>query len=188
MADDGLAEVPNPSEMLLSGRPTDTPGTCVTCVMEGVRPVLAEVQALLTPTSFNVPRRTSNGFDFNRAMLLLAVLEKRGGLMVGSCDAYINVIGGLSLDEPAADLATIMALASSFRDRPVPNDLTAIGEVGLTGELRSVNALGQRLSEVRRLGFTKCLIPARSSGKLVEPEGLQLIRVKNIREALAAIL
>lgn len=188
MADDGLAEVPNPSEMLLSGRPTDTPGTCVTCVMEGVRPVLAEVQALLTPTSFNVPRRTSNGFDFNRAMLLLAVLEKRGGLMVGSCDAYINVIGGLSLDEPAADLATIMALASSFRDRPVPNDLTAIGEVGLTGELRSVNALGQRLSEVRRLGFTKCLIPARNSGKLVEPEGLQLIRVKNIREALAAIL
>ena len=108
--------------------------------------------------------------------------------MVGSCDAYINVIGGLSLDEPAADLATIMALASSFRDRPVPNDLTAIGEVGLTGELRSVNALGQRLSEVRRLGFTKCLIPARSSVKLAEPEGLQLIRVKNIREALAAIL
>lgn len=188
MADDGLAEVPNPSEMLLSGRPTDTPGTCVTCVMEGVRPVLAEVQALLTPTSFNVPRRTSNGFDFNRAMLLLAVLEKRGGLMVGSCDAYINVIGGLSLDEPAADLATVMALASSFRDRPVPNDLTAIGEVGLTGELRSVNALGQRLSEVRRLGFTKCLIPARNSGKLTEPDGLQLIRVKNIREALAAIL
>lgn len=188
MADNGLSEVPNPSEMLLSGRPEDTPGTCVTCVMEGVRPVLAEVQALLTPTSFNVPRRASNGFDFNRAMLLLAVLEKRGGLLVGSCDAYINVIGGLNLDEPAADLAMIMALASSFRDKPIPNDLVAIGEVGLTGELRAVNGLGQRLSEVRRIGFTKCLIPARNSGKLAEPEGLQLIRVKNIREALAAIL
>ena len=160
----------------------------MTCVMEGVRPVLAEVQALLAPTSFNVPRRTSNGFDFNRAVLLLAVLEKRGGLMVSTCDAYINVIGGLSLEEPAADLAMIMALASSFRDKPIPNDLAAIGEVGLTGELRSVSALGQRLSEVRRMGFTKCLIPARSSGTLSVPDGLQLIRVKNIREALAAIL
>ena len=135
-----------------------------------------------------MPRRTSNGFDFNRAVLLLAVLEKRGGLMVSTCDAYINVIGGLSLEEPAADLAMIMALASSFRDKPIPNDLTAIGEVGLTGELRSVSALGQRLSEVRRMGFTKCLIPARSSGTLSVPDGLQLIRVKNIREALAAIL
>ena len=188
MADTGLSEVPNPSEMLLSGRPEDTPGTCVTCVMEGVRPVLAEVQALLTPTSFNVPRRTSNGFDFNRANMLLAVLEKRGGLLVNSCDAYINVIGGLSLDEPAADLAMVMALASSFRDKPVPNDLVSIGEVGLTGELRAVNGLGQRLSEVRRIGFTKCLIPARNSGKVAEPEGMQLIRVRNIREALAAIL
>ena len=188
MEDSGLSEVPNPSEMLLAGRPQDTPGTCVTCVMEGVRPVLAEVQALLAPTSFNVPRRTANGFDFNRANLLLAVLEKRGGLMVSSCDAYINVIGGLFLDEPAADLAMIVALASSFRDKPVSGDLAAIGEVGLTGELRSVNALGQRLSEVRRLGFTKCLIPARTGGKLDTPDGLQLIPVRNIREALAALL
>jgi DNA repair protein RadA/Sms len=188
MGDNGLEEVPNPSETLLSGRPLDTPGTCVTCVMEGVRPVLAEVQALLAPSSFGNPRRSSNGFDYNRAMMLLAVLEKRGGLLLGSCDAYINVIGGLSLDEPAADLALVIALASSFRDRPAPNDLAAVGEVGLTGELRSVNALGQRLSEVRRLGFTKCLIPARQNGKLVQPEGLQLIRVKNIRQALATVL
>lgn len=188
MSDAGLEEVPNPSEMLLSGRPQDAPGTCVTCVMEGVRPVLAEVQALLAPTSFNVPRRAANGFDYNRAMLLLAVLEKRGGLMVSTCDAYINVIGGLSLDEPAADLSMIIALASSFRDKPVPNDLTAIGEVGLTGELRSVNALGQRLSEVRRMGFTKCMIPSRNSGKLIEPDGLQLIKVHNIREALTVLL
>ena len=188
MADTGLTEVPNPSEMLLSGRPQDTPGTCVTCVMEGVRPVLAEVQALLAPTSSNVPRRTSNGFNFNRTMLLLAVLEKRGGLMVSTCDAYINVIGGLFLDEPAADLAMVVALASSFRDKPVPNDLAAIGEVGLTGELRSVNALWQRLSEVRRLGFTKCLVPYRTGGKVEAPEGLQLIKVRNIREALAVLL
>lgn len=188
MEENGLSQVPNPSELLLSGRPTDAPGTCVACVMEGARPILAEIQALLAPSGFGTPRRTSNGFDYNRAMLLLAVLEKRGGLMVNTCDAYVNVIGGLSVDEPAADLAAVIAMASSFRDRPVPSDLAAVGEVGLTGELRSVNALNQRLSEVRRLGFTKCLIPARNSGKLNEPDGLQLIRVRNIREALAAIL
>ena len=121
-------------------------------------------------------------------MMLLAVLEKRGGLMLSNCDAYINVVGGLSLDEPAADLAMVLALASSFRDRAVPNDLVAIGEVGLTGELRPVGLLGQRLSEVRRLGFTKCLLPQRSAGKLNAPEGLELIRVKNIREALAVLV
>lgn len=187
MQDDGLAEVPNPSEMLLEGRPKDAPGSCVTCIMEGVRPVLAEVQALIAPSSFGNPRRTSNGIDYNRAMLLLAVLEKRGGLLLGNCDAYVNVIGGLYLGEPAADLATIIALASSFRDKPVPSDLVAIGEVGLTGELRSVNSLSQRLSEVRRLGFTKCLIPARNTLKLKKVEGLQLIPVKNIREALAVL-
>lgn len=188
MGENGLEEVPNPSETLLSGRPLDAPGTCVTCVMEGVRPVLAEVQALLAPSGFGNPRRASNGFDFSRAMMLLAVLEKRGGLLLGNCDAYINVIGGLFLDEPAADLALLIALASSFRDKSVPSDLAAIGEIGLTGELRSVNAMNQRLSEVRRLGFKKCLIPAKNSQKLAEPDGLQLIRVKNIREALAAIL
>lgn len=188
MEDGGLAEVPNPSETLLSGRPTDSPGTCVTCVMEGIRPVLAEIQALVVPSTLSNPRRVSNGFEYSRTMLLLAVLEKRGGLMVGNCDAYINVIGGLNLDEPAADLATILALASSFRDTPVPNDLTAIGEVGLTGELRTVSALGQRLAEVRRLGFTKCIIPKRVQGKLITPEGLELIRVSNIREAIAALL
>ncbi len=187
MLDDGLAEVPNPSEMLLDGRPKDTPGSCVTCIMEGVRPVLAEVQALVAPSAYGNPRRTSNGIEYNRAMLLLAVLEKRGGLLIGGSDAYVNVIGGLYLNEPAADLATIIALASSFRDIPVPSDLVAIGEVGLTGELRSVNALSQRLSEVRRLGFTKCMIPARNSAKLKEVPGLQLIPVKNIREALAVL-
>ena len=188
MADRGLVEVPNPSEAMLSGRPENMPGSCVTCVMEGVRPVLAEIQALLAPSAYGNSRRTSNGFDYNRAMMMLAVLEKRGGLMLSNCDFYVNVIGGLTLDEPAADLALIVALASSFRDKPVPFDLAAIGEVGLTGELRSVNAVNQRLSEVRRLGFTKCLVPSRSSGKLLVPDGLDLIRVSNIREAIAVLV
>ena len=188
MGDQGLTEVPNPSEALLSGRPKDTPGSCVTCVMEGVRPVLAEVQALVTPSAYGNSRRSSNGFDYNRAMMLNAVLEKRGGLTLSNCDFYVNVIGGLTVNEPAADLALIIALASSFRDKPVPYDLAAVGEVGLTGELRAVHALGQRLSEVRRLGFTKCLVPARGSGKLTAPEGLTLIRITNIREAIAVLI
>lgn len=188
MGDQGLSEVPNPSEALLSGRPKDTPGSCVTCVMEGVRPVLAEVQALLTPSGYGTSRRSSNGFDYNRAMMLLAVLEKRGGLMISNCDFYVNVIGGLTVSEPAADLSLIISLASSFRDKPVPYDLAAIGEVGLTGELRAVHALNQRLSEVRRLGFTKCLVPARNSGKLIVPEGLELIQIQNIRQAIAVLI
>ncbi|HJH62037.1 MAG TPA: DNA repair protein RadA [Firmicutes bacterium] len=187
MGDQGLMEVPNPSEALLSGRPKDTPGSCVTCVMEGVRPVLAEVQALVTPSAYGNSRRSSNGFDYNRAVMLAAVLEKRGGLVLSNCDFYVNIIGGLTVDEPAADLALVVALASSFRDKSVPYDLAAIGEVGLTGELRAVHALGQRLSEVQRLGFTKCLVPARGSGKLTAPDGLSLIRVTNIREAIAAL-
>lgn len=188
MGDQGLTEVPNPSEALLSGRPKDTPGSCVTCVMEGARPVLAEIQALLSPSAYGNSRRSSNGFDYNRAMMLSAVLEKRGGLMLSNCDFYVNVIGGLTVNEPAADLALIIALASSFRDKPVPYDLAAVGEVGLTGELRSVHAINQRLSEVRRLGFTKCLVPARNSGKLIVPEGLELIRITTIREAIAALI
>ncbi len=188
MGDQGLTEVPNPSEALLSGRPKDTPGSCVTCVMEGVRPVLAEVQALVTPSAYGNSRRSSNGFEYNRAVMLNAVLEKRGGLTLSNCDFYVNVIGGLTVNEPAADLALIIALASSFRDKPVPYDLAAVGEVGLTGELRAVHALGQRLSEVRRLGFTKCLVPAKGSGKLEAPEGLSLIRITNIREAIAVLI
>ena len=188
MGDQGLLEVPSPSEALLAGRPENMPGSCVTCVMEGVRPVLAEVQALLSPSAYGNSRRSSNGFDYNRAMMTLAVLEKRGGLMLSTCDFYVNVIGGLTVDEPAADLALIVALASSFRDKPVPFDLAAIGEIGLTGELRSVHAINQRLSEVRRMGFTKCLVPARNSGKLLIPAGLELIRVSNIREAIAVLV
>ena len=188
MRDAGLEEVENPSEMLLSGRPEDAPGTCVTCVMEGVRPVLAEIQALVVSSAGGNPRRTSNGFDYNRAAMLLAVLEKRGGLKVSACDAYINIIGGLWLDEPAADLAAVVALASSYLDKPIPNDLVAIGEVGLTGELRTVNQLSQRISEVQRLGFTKCVIPAHRAGSLGTFPGLRLIPARNIGEAIRAAL
>ncbi|MBQ2324236.1 MAG: DNA repair protein RadA [Oscillospiraceae bacterium] len=187
MQSEGLIEVPNPSEMLLSGRPIDAPGTCVTCVMEGARPVLAEVQALLAPAAQSVPRRTSNGFDYNRAAMLMAVLEKRGSLKVSSCDAFLNVIGGLTLDEPAADLATILALASSYLDQPIGSRVAAIGEVGLTGEVRSVSHLGQRLSEVERLGFETCIIPKQHADRLGKMNGLKLIPVQNIGEALRAI-
>lgn len=184
MLDTGLAEVPNPSQMLLEGRPEGAPGTCVACVMEGTRPVLAEVQALVAKTTCNVPRRTSNGFDFNRTALLLAVAEKRGGMKLNLFDAFINVIGGLRLDEPGADLPVVLAVASSYRDSPIGDDLVAIGEVGLTGEIRSVSQMNQRLAEVSRLGFKKCIIPKYGSEKLEIPEGLTVYRVKNIREAI----
>jgi len=184
MIDTGLMEVPNPSQMLLDGRPEGASGTCVACVMEGTRPVLAEVQALVTKTTFNVPRRTADGFDFNRAVLLLAVAEKRAGMKLSYFDAYINVIGGLRLDEPAADLPVALAVASSYRETPIADDLVAIGEIGLTGEIRSVSHMNQRLAEVSRLGFKKCIIPQKGANKLEIPEGLTVFKVKNLREAI----
>ena len=181
MNDKGLKELKNPSEILLSG-------TCVTCVIEGSRPILAEIQALIAPAAYNSGRRSSNGIDYNRATLLLAVLEKRGGMSVSACDAYINVIGGLELEEPAADLATLLAIASSFRDLPLGRDLAAVGEVGLSGEIRSVSNLNSRLSEIARLGFKRCVIPAHIKDDIRKPEGLELISVKDIREAIKATL
>lgn len=186
MHDNGLACVENPSAMLLEGRPQNAPGTCVACIMEGTRPILAEIQALVTPGNYN-PSRRSNGIDYNRVAMLLAVMEKRGGIPVVSCDAYINVIGGLELDETAADLATVLAVASSFLDRPLGSDIAAIGEVGLSGEIRSVSMLSQRLSEISRLGFTKCLIPYQKSN-MIEMNGLELIPVKTISDAFKAVL
>ncbi len=184
MMDSGLVEVPNPSQMLLAGRPEGASGTCVACVMEGTRPLLAEVQALVTKTTFNVPRRAADGFDFNRAVLSMAVAEKREGLKLNVLDAYLNVIGGLRLDEPGADLPVALAVASSYRDQPIADDLVAIGEVGLTGEIRTVSHLNQRLQEVSRLGFKRCIIPRNSSEKLEIPEGLTVYRVRNLREAI----
>jgi DNA repair protein RadA/Sms len=185
MLDSGLCEVMNPSEMLLSGRPENTPGTCVTCVVEGTRPILAEIQALVTPSSANMPRRNSNGVEFNRAMMLLAVLQQRGGLRVGGCDAYINVIGGLNIDDPGADLATVLALASAYRDKPVQGEMVAIGEVGLTGELRQVSQINPRLAEIARMGFRTCLLPQNAKNRIIPPDGLDLVYVKSISEAIA---
>ena len=187
MYDGGLKEVKNPSEMLLSGRPANAPGTCVVAVMEGSRPVLAEVQALVTPAGYSGARRNSNGIDYNRAMLLMAVLEKRGGLVLSGCDSYINVVGGLRLDETASDLAVILALASSFKDLPLGSDLAAVGEIGLSGEVRSVSHLNQRLSEIARLGFKRCVIPAHVRDEVQSFSGLETIPVKNIREAMRAV-
>ena len=185
MYEKGLREVPNPSEMLLSGRPQGTPGSCVACVMEGTRPVLAEVQALVSPTTMNFPRRSSNGFDYNRTAMLLAVMEKRGGIRFSNTDVYLNVVGGLRLDEPAADLAVVIAAVSAVKDTAVSDTLAAVGEVGLTGELRAVSQLSQRLSEIRRLGFTQCIIPRSGTRDLKAPEGLELLRARNIREVIA---
>ena len=187
MAAAGLRCVENPSELLLAGRPENSSGTCVTCVMEGSRPILAEIQALVSQGGHNAARR-SNGVDYNRAAMLLAVLEKRGGIPVGSCDAYINVVGGLTIDEPSADLATILSLASSYLDRALGSEVAAIGEVGLSGELRQVSSLNQRLSEICRLGFKKCVIPAGGRESPQVPEGFTLIPVRNISQAIAAVL
>ncbi len=188
MGDTGLREVPNPSELLLSGRPKGTPGTCVACVMEGSRPILAEIQALVASTSFNVPRRTAVGVDYNRMNLLLAVMEKRAGMNLSAFDAYVNVVGGLELTEPGIDLPIVLAVASSGRDRPIAEDLAAIGEVGLTGELRSVSNLQMRLQELSRLGFTKCIIPRHGTDDVSAPKGMTLLRARNIRESVEAAL
>ncbi len=188
MYEKGLREIPNPSELLLAGRPKGASGTCAACVMEGSRPVLAEVQALVTRSYLNVPRRTTDGFDYNRAALLVAVLEKRGGLRLSDCDLFLNVIGGLRIDEPGSDLPVSIAIASSFRDQAVADDLTAIGEIGLTGEIRSVSNLELRLAEIARLGFTKCIVPRHGSESIAIPKGLRLLRVRNIREAIEIAL
>ena len=185
MHDDGLHEVENPSAMLLAGRPLNAPGTCVACVMEGTRPILAEIQALVVTSNASTPKRTSEGFDFNRATLLLAVMDKRGGLHVGNCDGYINVVGGLSVSDPGADLPLLLAAASSYQDIPIPNSVAAIGEVGLTGEIRSVSFMTQRLSELARLGFKNVLVPYQGSGNLIPPEGLTVTRVKNLSQAIS---
>lgn len=187
MNEGGLECVDNPSEMLLSGRPDNSPGTCVTCVMEGSRPLLAEVQALVTPAAYNASRRC-NGLDYNRTAMLLAVIEKRGGLAVAGCDSYINVIGGLTLDEPAADLAAVLAICSSYLDRPLGKELAAIGEVGLSGEIRSVSSINQRLSEISRLGFKRCVIPAHIKGDVRKYPGLEIIPVKTVFDAIKSIV
>ncbi len=185
MTDHGLDEVANPSEMLLSGRPKNVSGNCALCTMEGTRPLIAEVQALVTPTVFPAPRRTGNGVDYNRMCLILAVLEKRLGLKFYQNDVYMNVIGGLSISEPAADLAIATALVSSLNDRIVPDDLIVIGELGLAGECRAVVNPEMRVREAARLGFTRAIVPYRNVEKRpIKVEGMKIIPVRGVYEVL----
>lgn len=187
MTDKGLREVPNPSEMLLADRPTDTSGNCAICTMEGTRPLVAEIQALVTQTVFPAPRRTSNGMDYNRVCLILAVLEKRLGLRFSSHDVYLNVIGGMQIDEPASDLGVALALISSLTDTVIPDDLIAIGELGLSGECRGVANVEQRVKEAARLGFTRAVIPNHNLQNCSEIKGIKLIPAKNVYDILRLI-
>ncbi len=179
----GLCEVENPSMMLLSGRPKNVSGTCVACVMEGTRPLLAEVQGLVSPTGFGNPRRMSTGFDGNRLALLLAVLEKRAGYFFSNLDTYLNVIGGLRLDEPAADLPVALALISGLKDKPMDEGVVAFGEIGLAGELRAVSGAEQRIAEAARLGFTRIIVPAHTLKSLHGSYPIEVIGAATVREA-----
>ena len=190
MTGEGLKEVLNPSLMMISGRPKNTAGTCVACIMEGTRPILAEVQGLVCATGFGTPRRMSTGFDYNRMSMLLAVLEKRAGYFFNNMDAYINVIGGLRLDEPAADLTVALALVSSLKDKAVGDKVLAFGEVGLAGEIRAVSCCEQRVSEAYRLGFERCIIPFHNYKALPKnlKVSLDIVPVRTIREAFSALV
>lgn len=187
MSDHGLLEVQNPSAAMLAGHPVDASGNCIAGVMEGSRPLLAEIQALVARSQFGVPRRTAAGIDFNRMALLMAILEKRCGMFLSSSDAYVNVVGGLRLDEPAIDLPVVLAIASSFRDRPLPEGMMSFGELGLTGELRAVSNAGQRVSEAYRLGFHTCIMPVQE----IEPhlqQHMNIVQVRTVGDAIGAVL
>ena len=187
MTDEGLREVDNPSLMLISGRPKNVSGTCIACAMEGTRPILAEIQALATSTGFGNPRRMCTGFDYNRMNMIIAVLEKRAGYYFTNTDAYINVVGGLRLDETAVDLAVGIALISSLKDVPINENAIAFGEIGLAGEIRSVSHVQQRVSEAVRLGFSKIIIPSHNAKDVGDIDGVEIIPVKNVRQAFEVI-
>lgn len=188
MGDAGLRQIENPSQAMLSGRPKNASGTCVTAVMEGTRPLLAEIQGLATTSGFGTPRRMSTGFDYGRMALILAVLEKRAGFYFSNLDAYLNVVGGLRIDEPAVDLAVAMALVSSLKDTPIRDDTVVFGEIGLAGELRSVSHIEARISEAFRLGFTRCVLPYHGMKGIDSKRfnGVELLGVHNVREAFEA--
>ena len=187
MGSDGLHEVPNPSQYLLNGRPQNASGSAVTCAMEGTRPLLLEVQALICRTNFGQPRRTAAGTDYNRFNLLLAVLEKRLGMRLGECDAYVNIAGGMRINEPALDLGIVMAVVSSYRDLCISDDTMIFGEVGLSGEVRAVSLADQRLAEAERLGFTTCILPKVSLKGLRKTGAMRLIGVESVAEAVKAL-
>ncbi|MCI5481713.1 MAG: DNA repair protein RadA [Lachnospiraceae bacterium] len=187
MAAAGLREVENPSEYMLSGKPAGASGSVVACSMEGTRPILLEIQALVCQTFFNIPRRTAAGTDFNRVNLLMAVLEKRAGLSMSSCDAYVNIAGGVKMNEPALDLAIVLAIASSFRDRAVDEKTVVFGEVGLSGEVRAVSMAQTRVLEAKKLGFSRCIVPAVCMDQLKEVKGIALVGVHTIQEAIRSM-
>lgn len=184
MMEQGLIEVPNPSEVMLNGRPLDSSGSVVVCSIEGTRPVLIEIQALVSDTNFGIPRRTAVGIDYNRVNLLLAVLEKRAGYQMGNCDAYVNLTGGMKLGEPAIDLGIVMALISSYKNRAVDPYTLIFGEVGLTGEVRGVNMAEQRVYEAQKMGFTTCILPKTNLESFKGKYNIRLIGVSNVKEAI----
>ncbi len=187
MKDNGLYEVENPSQVMLNGRPLDAAGSVVVCSMEGTRPILIEIQALVCQSNFNLPRRTSVGIDYNRVNLLMAVLEKRAGMMLAGNDAYVNLAGGMRLNEPAIDLGIIVALVSSFKNTPVDAHTIIFGEVGLAGEVRGVSMAAQRVKEAAKLGFTTCILPKINCDSLDSVPGMKLVGVQNIAEVLSYI-
>lgn len=185
MRKEGLVEVKNPSEFMLSGKPEHASGSVVACAMEGTRPMLMEIQALVCKSNFGMPRRTAAGLDYNRVNLLMAVLEKRLGLPLSNYDAYVNIAGGIRLNEPAADLGIVMAIASSYKNRPIADDVIVFGEVGLSGEVRAVTMPEQRVAEAKKLGFKTCVIPAVSVKSVGEVDGVTVIGVKSVGEAVS---
>ena len=187
MCNNGLVEVENPSKTMLNGRPLDASGSVVVCSMEGTRPILIEIQALVSPTSFQMPRRTAVGIDYNRVNLLMAVLEKRVGLQLGGCDAYVNLAGGMKLGEPAIDLGIIMAIASSYKNRPILEDTIIFGEVGLVGEVRAVSGGEARIKEAQKLGFKRCILPQANVDQIKVQTDMRLVGVSNVMEALDLI-
>ncbi len=184
MCQTGLREVPNPSEYMLDGKPQNASGSIVVCTMEGTRPLLVEIQALVCHSAFGMPRRTAAGVDYNRVNLLMAVLEKTVGVKLADQDAYINIAGGMKISEPAVDLGLVLSIISSFRNRPIAEDVICFGEVGLSGEVRSVNMVEQRIAEARKLGFKQCILPKVCMKNIQQVDGMQLKGVENVREAL----
>ncbi|MGN0432817.1 MAG: DNA repair protein RadA [Lachnospiraceae bacterium] len=187
MKEEGLVEVENPSEFMLSGRPKDACGCVVACSVEGTRPLMIEIQALVCHSNFGIPRRQTTGTDFNRVNLLMAVLEKRLGLQLGNCDAYVNIAGGMKITEPAVDLGMAMAIVSSFKNRPIDEKTVAFGEVGLSGEVRAVSMAEKRVQEAKKLGFTTCILPAANMEALKDIKGIKLIGVSGVQDAIGYI-
>ena len=187
MRQEGLCEVKNPSEFMLNGKPEGASGSVVSCSLEGTRPILVEIQALVCQSNFGFPRRQAAGTDFNRVNLLMAVLEKRLGLQVSGCDAYLNIAGGMKIQEPAIDLGIVMAVISSFRNRPIEETMIAFGEVGLSGEVRAVSQAAIRVSEAKKLGFKTCVLPKVCLDKLPKIEGIRLIGVQSVKDVMDII-